>query len=67
MLAVKAEYDGQAVVFKQAPHVLPGPIIVIFESDEAGQGEFGALWLKAQERAFAKTWDNDADAVYDTM
>jgi len=67
MLAIKAEYNGQTVVFKQAPHVLPGPIIVIFESEEADPEDVGAQWLKAQERAFAKVWDNDADAVYDTL
>ncbi len=24
-------------------------------------------WMKAQEQAFASAWDNDADAVYDSM
>lgn len=29
--------------------------------------EDSGAWLKAQESAFARAWDDDEDAVYDTL
>lgn len=65
MVAIKAKFDGQRVILPDdMPGVPPGEVILIFE--EAGVDE-PREWLKAQEPAFARAWDNDEDAVYDTM
>jgi hypothetical protein len=66
MLAVKATFDGQRIVLPdQVRGMPPGRVIVIFE--EAVEGEDRAPWVKAQEAAFAKAWDNPEDEVYDRM
>jgi uncharacterized membrane protein YdfJ with MMPL/SSD domain len=46
--------------------VLPGSIIVVFEDDEP-PGRETTAWMKAQEDRFVKAWDNDEDAVYDSL
>ena len=66
MLAVKATFDGEHIVLpEEVRGVAPGRVIVIFE--DAGDVDDRLLWLKAQEAAFAKTWDNPEDEVYDRM
>jgi hypothetical protein len=66
MIAVKARFDGQRIVLpNDLAGVPPGNVIVIFEDADDAQDR--ALWLKAQEEAFAKAWDNPEDAVYDQM
>ena len=67
MLAVKAQFDGQKVVLPQKLHMPPCPIIVIFESGVGENGSDQHAWLKAQESAFSRVWENDEDAVYDTL
>jgi hypothetical protein len=63
ILAVRATFDGQRVVLPDEMRgVPPGRVIVIFENTDA---EDRTLWLKAQEAAFAKAWDNAEHAVYD--
>ena len=44
----------------------PGEVIVIFEKDNGTRQETTA-WMKAQEAAFARVWDNDEDAAYDQL
>lgn len=66
MRAVKATFDGERIVLPdEVRGVRPGNVIVIFEdvADEEDRG----LWLKAQEAAFAKAWDNREDEVYDQL
>ena len=66
MLAVKATFDGERIVLPdQVRGLPPGQVIVIFE--EAVDGEDRTLWVRAQEAAFAKAWDNPEDEVYDRM
>ena len=66
ILAVKATFDGQRIVLPDDLHgVPPGNVIVIFE--ETGDGKERLAWLKAQEEAFAKAWDNPEDEVYDRI
>jgi hypothetical protein len=66
ILAVKATFDGERIVLPDDVRgVPPGNVIVIFE-DTADVNE-RALWLKAQEAAFAKAWDNLEDEVYDRL
>ena len=66
ILAVKATFDGERIVLPDDLHgVPPGRVIVIFE--DAADAEDRALWLQAQEAAFAKAWDNPEDEVYDHL
>ena len=66
MLAVKATFDGNRIVLPdEVRGVPPGNVIVIFE--DAADVEERTLWLKAQEAALAKVWDNPEDEVYDRM
>ena len=68
MLAVKATFDGQRVLLPEdLQGVPPGKVIVIFEDSGAGGDEERSLWVKAQEAAFAKVWDNPEDEIYDRM
>jgi hypothetical protein len=66
MVALKARFDGKKIVMPKAVPVLPpGEVIVIFpDAAEAGESQD---WMKAQESAFAKVWDNDEDAAYDDL
>ena len=67
MLAVKARFDGKRIVLpEEARGAPPGNVIVIFEADNGVLKEQGD-WMKAQEAAFAKAWENDEDAAYDSM
>jgi len=67
MLALKARFDGRKVVLpKGRVKVRPGPVIVIFE--EAGDSaRERRSWIKAQEKVFAKAWNNSEDAAYDSL
>ena len=65
MLAIKARFDGKKIVLPTATrNAPPGEVIVVFT--EAGERENKA-WLKAQEAAFRRVWENDEDAIYDTL
>lgn len=67
MVAIRAHFDGKKIVVpKGIRGVRPGEVIVVFPDGPGGEAESRA-WLKAQEAAFAKVWDNDEDAVYDTL
>jgi hypothetical protein len=67
MVAIKAHFDGQNIVvpdsIRGAP---PGDVLIIFEKGPADADETRA-WMKAQEATFAKAWDNDEDAIYDSL
>ncbi len=68
MLAVKAMFDGERVVLpEQVRGVRPGRVIVIFENAVGPEDEDRELWLKAQQDAFTRAWDNPEDEVYDRM
>jgi hypothetical protein len=67
MHTIKAYFDGKSIrVPKAMGKVPPGEVVVVFEHAPARE-EDRASWLKAQEAAFAKVWDNDEDAVYDAL
>jgi hypothetical protein len=66
MVAIKAHFDGKNVILpKEYRKGLPREVLVVFESPP--QAAENHLWLKAQEEAFAKVWDNDEDAIYDSL
>ena len=67
MRVIKAQFDGKSIKLpKHLKQVAPGEVLVIFDSVASGNGE-RSPWLKAQEAAFAKVWDNDEDSIYDTL
>ena len=67
MLALKARFDGRKIVLPRGRvKARPGMVIVIFEETGDAAREKRA-WMKAQEKAFAKVWDNAGDAVYDAL
>jgi hypothetical protein len=67
MLAVKTRFDGKKVLIpKELRGCRPGEVILILESSEETKEQPHA-WMKAQESAFAKVWDNDEDAIYDDL
>ncbi|MDD5309107.1 MAG: hypothetical protein PHU25_17480 [Deltaproteobacteria bacterium] len=66
MYAIKARFDGEKVVLpEETKSTLAGDVIVIFTSSESFDEHLA--WQKAQESAFAETWDNSEDAVYDEL
>jgi TusA-related sulfurtransferase len=63
---IKTRFDGKTIkVPKELRNAPPGDILVIVPEPE-GTGS-DTSWLKAQETAFAKVWDNDEDAIYDSL
>ncbi len=67
MIAMKGHFDGEKVILPLEAHAVPpGDVIVVFE-DATGPASETQAWMTAQESAFAKTWDNDEDALYDTL
>ena len=63
MLAIKAQFDGKQVVMPSVPSIHKCPVIVIFEDDEQDRN----AWQSVQESALSKVWENNEDAVYDTL
>lgn len=67
MHAIKAQFDGKRIKLpKKLRKVAPGEVLVIFD-DAASTKKERASWLGVQEAVFAKVWDNDEGAIYDTL
>ena len=67
MVAIKAHFDGKNIILpKEYRKGLPREVLVVFEGSTPEAAE-SRLWLEAQEEAFAKVWDNDEDAIYDSL
>jgi hypothetical protein len=67
MVAVKAHFDGKNVILPEGfQSGLPGEVLVVFEDPAPEAGE-KRLWMKGQESAFAKVWDNEEDSIYDSL
>lgn len=67
MRAIKTHFDGKTIMVpKELRKAPPGDVLVIFQ-EAPGDEDDSLAWLKAQEAAFAKVWDNDEDAVYDSL
>jgi TusA-related sulfurtransferase len=67
MLAIRAHFDGKTIkVPKELRKAPPGEVLVIIQ-DSQPDADASVSWLKAQEAAFAKVWENDKDAVYDAL
>ena len=67
MRAIKSHFDGKTIkVPKDLRKASPGEVLVIIQEGKPDADD-PLLWLKAQETAFAKVWENDEDAVYDSL
>jgi hypothetical protein len=67
MRAFKARFDGRKIILPDdAQGEPPGEVIIVFQEGKSATGE-DALWLVGQEQAFAKVWENEDDAVYDSL
>jgi TusA-related sulfurtransferase len=67
MRAIKTHFDGKTIkVPKELRQAAPGEVLVIIQ-EKRPEADDSLAWLKAQEAAFAKVWDNDEDAVYDSL
>jgi hypothetical protein len=67
MQAIKAQFDGKTIkIPKEMRKAPPGEVLIILQEARVDGGE-SAAWLRAQESAFAKAWDNDEDAIYDSL
>lgn len=65
--AIKAHFDGKSIKLpKEIRNVPPGEILLIVEEGQP-EADDSSAWMKAQETAFAKVWENDEDAVYDSL
>jgi hypothetical protein len=67
MVAIKAHFDGKTIIVPEDLRGAPaGDVLIIFQGLPHDLEEKHG-WMKAQEPAFAKAWDNDEDAVYDSL
>jgi hypothetical protein len=63
MVTIRARYDGNEVHLpEEAKGLRPGEVIVLFEDERSRVDQD---WLKAQEQALAKAWDDEQDSIYD--
>jgi hypothetical protein len=66
MLAMKGKFDGKQVILPETPALPECRVIVVFESD----GDFApdrSAWMRAQQETLASIWENEEDAIYDTV
>lgn len=67
MHVIRATFDGEKVIIPGEVRGLPpGEVIIVFDNTSEGREERQA-WSHVQEAAFAKAWNNDEDAIYDSL
>jgi hypothetical protein len=67
MRAIKAHFDGKSIKIPEELHQAPpGEVLIILREDWPDSGD-SLPWMRAQETAFAKVWETDEDAVYDSL
>lgn len=67
MVVIRAKYDGTQIIIPESAQGLPaGDVLVIFQNGESVQTETRD-WMIASESALSKIWDNDEDAIYDSL
>ena len=65
MKAVKAIFDGERIVLPQeANSEKPGEVLIIFPETIEADDDF---WLRVKNESLKKVWDNDEDAIYDSL
>ena len=67
MLVIKTHFDGKKVIIPEETRDLsPREVVLVFrDKDEATSGNKDMI--KATESTFAKIWDNNEAAVYDSL
>lgn len=67
MHVIKGHFDGEKVIVPEEVRGLPpGDVIIVFENG-AHRASETHTWMRAQESSFGKVWNNDEDAVYDSL
>ncbi len=67
MVVIRAKFDGTKVIIPESVQKLPaGDVLLIFENGRSSGSETDE-WESAGESAFRKAWDNEEDAVYDSL
>lgn len=66
MTVIKAYFDGEKVVLPEGVQgTAPAEVLLVFEGrDREGDQQ---LWERAQEEPLHQVWDNEEDAIYDTL
>jgi hypothetical protein len=67
MRAIRTKFDGKTIRVPKELQKAPAGEVLLIIPDRAANGDGDSGWLKAQEGSFARVWDNDEDAVYDSL
>jgi TusA-related sulfurtransferase len=67
MKAIRTKFDGKTIRVPKQMRKAPAGDVLLVIPDRAANGKEDSGWLKAQEQSFAEVWDNDEDAVYDSL
>jgi hypothetical protein len=66
-MSVRAKYrDGVFTPVEKADGLTPGRIYTVFSDEELRDLRETVHWLRANEKSF-EFWNNDDDAVYDSL
>lgn len=67
MLAVKAHFDGKKVILPKSINCKTATDVIVIFNEPDLKDDGVELFAKAQQDAFAKIWDNEDDAIYDSL
>jgi hypothetical protein len=68
LMTVPAHFDGVQVQFDVDVDLKPDtPLLVTILSEESPHQTLVWSAMQSSEAAFARAWDNDEDAVYDSL
>ena len=66
-MSIKATYvEGVFKPIEEVKGAVPGKIYEVFSEEELRDLNEDLRWLKLAEKSF-EFWDNDADAIYDSL
>ena len=66
-MSIKAEYrDGVYVPLQEVEEATPGEVYQVSSESELKRLAADLPWLEASERSF-EFWENEEDAVYDSL
>ena len=68
LMTLPAHFDGDRILLDVEVALKPDTRLLVTVLDETLPGE-ASVWqaMKLSEMAFARVWDNDEDAVYDSL
>ena len=67
MQAIRTHFDGKTIQVPKELRKAPAGEVLVIVPNMPTDGKDNSAWSRAQEAAFAKVWDNDEDAVYDSL